>query len=122
MVVTPWGNRERNIFDILPEVQQGLGQIPGIQMFAVTPPALPGGGQFPVEFILAATEEPDKILEFAQALRLKAIRSGMFAFPPIIDVKIDQPEAEIVIDRDKAADLGLNLEQVGRDLGLPGGR
>jgi multidrug efflux pump len=116
MVVTPWGNRERNIFDILPEVQQGLGQIPGIQMFAVTPPALPGGGQFPVEFILAATEEPDKILEFAQALRLKAIRSGMFAFPPIIDVKIDQPEAEIVIDRDKAADLGLNLEQVGRDL------
>jgi multidrug efflux pump len=116
MVVAPWGDRERHIFEILPEVQQGLGQIPGIQMFAVTPPALPGGGQFPVEFVLAATEEPDKILEFAQALQLKAIQSGMFAFPPIIDVKIDQPEAEIVIDRDKAADLGLNLEQVGRNL------
>jgi multidrug efflux pump len=116
MVTAPWQERERTIFEILPEVQQGLQQIPGIQMFAVTPPALPGGGQFPVEFILAATEEPDKILAFARQLQLKAMQSGMFAFPPIIDVKIDQPEAQIVIDRDKVADLGLNLEQVGADL------
>ena len=40
----------------------------------------------------------------------------MFAFPPLIDVKIDQPQAELVIDRDKVADLGLNLQQVGGDL------
>jgi hypothetical protein len=43
----------------------------------------------------------------------------MFAFPPIIDVKIDQPQAEIVIDRDKVADLGLNLQQVGRTIWPP---
>jgi multidrug efflux pump len=116
MVVAPWEERERTIFEILPEVQQGLSQIPGIQMFAVTPPALPGGGQFPVEFILASTDEPDKILAFARQLQGKAIQSGLFAFPPIIDVKFDQPEAQIVIDRDLAADIGLNLEQVGRDL------
>ncbi len=116
MVVSPWEERERTIFEIMPEVQQGLSQIPGIQMFAITPPALPGGGQFPVEFILASTDEPDKILTFAQQLQGKAIQSGMFAFPPLIDVKFDQPEAQIVIDRDLAADIGLNLEQVGRDL------
>jgi multidrug efflux pump len=116
MVVAPREQRERTIFEIMPEVQQGLSQIPGIQMFAVTPPALPGGGQFPVEFILASTDEPDKILAFAQQLQGKATQSGMFAFPPIIDVKFDQPEARIVIDRDLAADIGLNLEQVGRDL------
>jgi multidrug efflux pump len=116
MVTVPWQERERTIFEMLPQVQQGLQQIPGIQMFAVTPPALPGGGQFPVEFILAATEEPDKILAFARQLQHKAMQSGMFAFPPIIDVKLDQPEAQIVLDRDKVADLGLNLEQVGSDL------
>ena len=116
MVVKSWEERERTIFEILPEVQAGLQQIPGIQMFAVTPPALPGGGQFPVEFILASTEEPDKILDFARQLQLKAMQSGMFAFPPIIDVKIDQPEAEIRIDRDKVADMGLNLQQIGTDL------
>jgi multidrug efflux pump len=86
-------------------------------MFAVAPPALPGGGQFPVEFILASTAETGQILELAQQLQLKAMQSGMFAFPPIVDVKIDQPQAEFVIDRDKVAALGLSLEQVGADLG-----
>jgi multidrug efflux pump len=41
----------------------------------------------------------------------------MFAFPPLIDTKIDQPESEIVIDRDKVAELGLNLSTVGQDVG-----
>jgi len=117
MVVKPWDERKRTIFEILPEVQQKLRGIPAIQIFPVLRPALPGGGQFPVEFILAATAEEDQILEFARQIRLKAIQSGLFAFPPIIDVKIDQPQAQIDIDRDKAADLGLNLQQVGADIG-----
>jgi len=83
----------------------------------VLPPALPGGGQFPVEFILASTAEEDQILEFAKQIQLKAMQSGLFAFPPLIDVKIDQPQSEILIDRNKVADLGLNLEQVGADIG-----
>jgi multidrug efflux pump len=116
MVVAPWEARERSIFEILPQVQGGLMQIPGIQMFAVTPPALPGGGQFPVEFVIASTDEPDKILGFAQQLQFKAMQSGLFAFPPLIDVKIDQPEARIRINRDKVASLGLDLQQVGADL------
>ncbi|BCR04711.1 acriflavine resistance protein B [Desulfuromonas versatilis] len=117
MVTKPWEQRERTVFEIMPEVQQKLMAIPGIRMFPVTPPALPGGGQFPVEFVIASTAEPEQILQFAQQIQLKAMQSGMFAFPPIIDVKIDQPQSEIVIDRDKVADLGLNLEQVGADMG-----
>jgi multidrug efflux pump len=117
MVVKPWEERERSVFQMLPEVQQKLGSIPGIRMFPVTPPALPGGGQFPVEFVLASTAEQDQILQFAEQIQLKAMQSGMFAFPPLIDVKIDQPQTEFVIDRDKVADLGLDLQQVGADLG-----
>ena len=116
MVVKPWQERKRNIFQIMPEVQQKLHGITGIRMFPVTPPALPGGGQFPVEFILASTAESEQILSFANQIQLAAIKSGMFAFPPMIDVKIDQPQSELVIDRDKVADLGLNLQQVGGDL------
>lgn len=116
MVVKPWGERDRTIFEILPEIQGKLGAIPGIQAFPVTPPALPGGGNFPVEIVLASTAEPEQILEFAKELQLKAIQSGLFAFPPPIDVKIDQPQAEIVIDRDKVGDLGIDLRQVGSDV------
>jgi multidrug efflux pump len=117
MVTRSWENRERTVFEILPEVQQKLQAIPGIQMFPVTPPALPGGGQFPVEFVIASTAEPAQILELAQQIQFKAMGSALFAFPPIIDVKIDQPQTEFVIDRDKVADLGLSLEQVGLDIG-----
>src|SRR5207245_11365441 len=53
---------------------------------------------------------------FAQQLQMKAAQSGMCAFPPLIDTKIDQPQAEIRIDRDKAAELGRNLQSVGQDL------
>jgi multidrug efflux pump len=117
MVLKPWDKRERTVFQIMPEVQQKLHAIPGIRMFPVTPPALPGGGQFPVEFVIASTAEADQILQFAQQLQLKAMQSKMFAFPPLIDVKIDQSQSEIVVDRDKVADLGLNLQQVGTDIG-----
>jgi multidrug efflux pump len=49
-------------------------------------------------------------------LQQNAAASGMFAFPPIIDTKIDQPEVELVMDRDKVAALGLNMATVGADL------
>jgi multidrug efflux pump len=112
----PWSERKRNAFQILPQVQQRVSALPGIQTFPILPPALPGGGQFPVEFIIASTAEPSEILSFAQQLQRKAAQSGLFAFPPLIDVKYDQPQSEIVLDRDKVAELGLNLQSVGQDL------
>ena len=117
MVLKPWGERTTPTADLVGPLTMKLMAIPGIRMFPVMPPALPGGGQFPVEFVLESTAEPERILEFAQTLQGKATQSGMFAFPPLIDTKIDQPQAEIVLDRDKVAALGLNMEQVGKDLG-----
>jgi multidrug efflux pump len=113
----PWDERKRTAFKIVPEVQQKISAIPGVQSFAIVPPALPGGGNFPVEFVIASTAEPSEMLQFAQQLQGAAMKSGMFAFPPIIDTKIDQPQSEIAIDRDKVAELGLNLQGVGQDLG-----
>ncbi len=113
----PWDQRERSAAELVGEAQQKLAAIPGVQTFAIVPPALPGGGNFPVEVVLASTAETSEILGFARQLQEKATASGMFAFPPLIDVKLDQPESEIVLDRDKVAELGLDLQTVGRDLG-----
>ena len=116
LITKPWSERKRTTMQILPEVQQKLRAIPGIRVLAITPPPLPGGGEFPVEFIIASTAELEQVLTLAKQIQLQATQSGMFAFPPLIDVKIDQPQSEIVINRDKVADLGLNLQQVGADL------
>ncbi|HET8723316.1 MAG TPA: efflux RND transporter permease subunit [Anaeromyxobacteraceae bacterium] len=112
----PWNERKRTAAQILPEVQQRVSGVPGIQTFPILPPALPGGGNFPVEVVIASTADTAEILDFAKQLQERAAKSGMFAFPPLIDVKVDQPESEIVIDREKVAQLGLNLQTVGQDL------
>ena len=116
MVLKPWGVRKTPTAAILPQVQEKLAAIPGIEMFPVMPSALPGGDNFPVSFVIASTADPERILEFAEQIKLKAIKSGMFFFPPPIDTKIDQPQVEIVFDHDKVAALGLDMEKVGADL------
>ena len=116
LALKPWDERKRDVFHILPEVQGKVAAIPGVQTFPILPPALPGGGNFPVEFVIASTAEANEVLGFARQIQEKATKSGMFAFPPLIDVKIDQPETEIELDRDKVAELGLNLQTVGQDL------
>ena len=115
-VLKPWSERKRTAFQIMPEISGKLTAISGITMFPVMPPPLPGGGSFPVEVVIASTAEPADILAIARKLQEKAAASGKFAFPPMIDTKIDQPQTEIVIDRDKAAALGLSQQDVGADL------
>ncbi|MFP2925521.1 efflux RND transporter permease subunit [Pyxidicoccus sp. 3LG] len=112
----PWEQRQRSAAEVLVDTQMRVGVIPGIQTFPILPPALPGGGNFPVEFVIASTADASELLGFAQQLQEKAAQSGMFAFPPLIDVKIDQPQSELEIDREKVAQLGLNLGTVGQDL------
>jgi multidrug efflux pump len=122
MILSPWSQRERTAQEIKPLAQQQLSKISGINIFPATPPALPGGSDFPVEFIVASTDEPEQILEYVREIHARAMESGRFAFPPIIDTKIDQPQSEFKIDRDKASTLGLDLREVGADLGsLVGG-
>jgi multidrug efflux pump len=117
MVLKPWNDRERAIGEILPELQAKLSTVPGLQVYAGRPPALPGGSNYPVEFVITSTDEPEQMLEYAQRLQQKAAESGVFYFPPEIDLKYDQPQSEIAIDYDKVASLGLSNAQVGADLG-----
>jgi multidrug efflux pump len=121
-VLKPWGERKRTVAQLQPIIQAEVTTIPGIRTLMAAPPALPGGGTFPVEFVIASTAEPETILEFAEIIQQIAATNGMFAFPPIIDTKVDQPETEIVLDRDKVSSLGLDMATVGADLStLAGG-
>ena len=115
MVAKPWSERKRTTTQIMGDLQKGAAAIPGIGAFVTTPSPLPGGTNFPVEFVLASTGDPRELLTFAKQIQKTAMASGMFTFS-LLDLKYDQPQAEIVFDRDKVASLGLNLSQVGADL------
>ena len=84
-------------------------------MIPLSPPPLPGSEGFPVEFIVGSTGEPAQIAELAGQLVRKAYASGLFMYADT-DVKFDQPQTEVVFDRDKVRSLGVDMSQAGADL------
>jgi multidrug efflux pump len=68
-----------------------------------------------VDFVIASTAEPREVSEIANQLVQKAFASGLFMFADS-DVKFDQPQTEVVFDRDKLRSQGVDLAQAGRDL------
>jgi len=115
MVTKPWSERTKNTQQLMMEVSGPLSQIPGIRVITVTPPPLPGGGDFPVDIVIASAAEPQQLGEFAGKLVQKAFASGVFMFADA-DLKFDQPQAEVVFDRDKVRSQGVDLSRAGLDL------
>ncbi|HXT49948.1 MAG TPA: efflux RND transporter permease subunit, partial [Thermoanaerobaculia bacterium] len=115
MVTKPYGDRQRTSQQLQMEAGAKLSQVPGVRIIPLTPPPLPGGGDFPVDLVIASTAEPQRLIEFANQLVGKAFQSGLFMFADA-DLKFDQPQAELVFDRDKVRSLGVDMSQVGRDL------
>jgi multidrug efflux pump len=115
MVVKPWNERTRSTQQLTVEASQKLSKIPGVRIIPITPPALPGGGNFPVEFIVSSTAEPERVADFAGQLVRKAMDAHLFMFADI-DVKFDQPQTEVVFDRDMVRSLGVDLSKTGGDL------
>jgi len=115
MVTKPWSQRKKTAQQLLIEATGPLSQIPGIRVIPLTPPPLPGGGSFAVDFVIQSAAEPQQLSELAGQLAQKAMSSGMFIFADI-DVKFDQPQTEVVFDRDKLRSQGIDLSQAGQDL------
>ena len=117
MVTKPWSERTKTAQQLLMESYGPLSKIPGIRAIPLTPPPLPGGGDFPVDLVIGSAAEPQQLNEIAQQLVQKAFTSGMFIYADA-DVKFDQPQAEVVFDRDKLRSQGVDLSQAGRDLSV----
>ena len=115
MVTKPWSERTKTAQQLLMETMGPLSKIPGIRVIPLTPPALPGGGDFPVDMVIASAAEPEQLRDLAAQLVQKAFASGMFIFADA-DLKFDQPQTEVVFDRDKLRSQGVDLSEAGRDL------
>jgi len=115
MVTKPWDQRKKTTEQLQVESSVPLSKLAGVRVIPMIPPALPGGGDFPVDFVIASTAEPEQLNEFANQLVQKAFASGLFMFADS-DLKFDQPQAEVVFNRDKVRSEGVDLSEAGRDL------
>ncbi len=116
MVLKPWSQRKKTAEELKMEAAAALSKLPGVRMIPLSPPPLPGGGEgFPVEFVIGSTGESAQIAELAGKLVQKSFQSGLFMYADT-DVKFDQPQAEVVFNRDKVRSQGVDMSQAGADL------
>jgi multidrug efflux pump len=116
MVTKDWRERERSTEQMYGEVFGAVSQVPGLRVFPRLDPPLPTPGQYDVELVLQSDAPLEQLLELAYTVVGAGWQSGKFLYVDT-DLKIDQPEARVILDRDRLADLGLDLATVGRELG-----
>jgi multidrug efflux pump len=112
ITLKPWDQRRRDATVIQRELQDKLNAVAGQKIVAFQPPALPGASGLPIQFVLKSTQPLATLYPQAQNFLAKAAANGMFLFIDS-DLKIDQAQKVIEIDREKAAALGLTMSQVG---------
>ncbi|KRE09888.1 multidrug transporter AcrB [Bosea sp. Root381] len=120
----PWEQRTRKQQDLVAEINKDLSQIPGIRLFATNPPSLGQGGanSKPVEFVLRSSESYVQIKDYVDAVIAEASNS-----PAMTNLEsnliLDKPQIKVSIDRQRAADLGVGVDVIGRTMEtLLGGR
>ena len=115
MVLKPWDERSKTSNQLQPVVQQELSRIAGVQAVSFQPPSLPGSRGLPIQFVIGTTEPFERLNDVVQEFLQQAQKSGMFMFINT-DLRIDLPQSTVVIDRNKAALLGLSMQDIGNSL------
>ncbi|WP_223247654.1 efflux RND transporter permease subunit [Sulfuriferula multivorans] len=115
MVLKPWDERTRTSTQIQPLVQKDLAQIAGTQNAIFQPPPLPGARGLPIQFVITTTEPFSQLFDVSQQFLQAAQKTGEFIFLQS-DLRIDLPQTTVVIDRNMAAQLGLNMQEIGSAL------
>jgi multidrug efflux pump len=111
-----WGDRTRSAHQIQLDLQDKWNKIAGGRIAAFQFPPLPGTSGLPVQFVITTTEPFENLNTIAQQVMDKARASGKFYFVDQ-DLKLDAPQATVVVDRDKIAALGMTQQDVGQALG-----
>ncbi len=114
-VLKPWSERKLKANELQPIIQEEMNSIAGVRVAAFQPPPLPGSSGLPIQFVIESSGSFAELNAVAQQFIQEAQSSGRFIFLDK-DLKFDQPQAELIIDRDKAALLGLSMQDVGSSL------
>src|SRR5487761_113672 len=116
MVLKPWDQRAKTAARLQPVLQGELGHIAGVRVVAFQPSPLPGAFGLPIQCVIQTTEPFERLNDIADAFLQQAQKSGMFIFVDK-DLRYDLPQSKIVINRELAAQLGLQMSDIGNALG-----
>ncbi|HKJ94665.1 MAG TPA: efflux RND transporter permease subunit [Gammaproteobacteria bacterium] len=109
-------HRDVSQFDAMPKLQAQLSDVAGFQIAAFPRPSLPGaGGGLPVQFVLTTGASYQELDQVASEILGKAMNSGNFVFLKK-SIEFDRPVTRIMVDRDRAGDLGISMQDLGHSV------
>ena len=116
LILKPWHQRNKSQAKVLKEIQPLLSTIAGLKAVAFPLPSLPGNGNgLPVQFVITSTEQATDIYQVAKQLQESAMKSGLFIYMDT-DLKFEKPSLEVEVDKDKAASMGISMQNIGTSL------
>ncbi|OYV32624.1 MAG: multidrug efflux protein, partial [Acidocella sp. 20-61-6] len=116
VVMKPWDQRTTSSTQFQNALQaEANAKIAGQQVVAFQPPSLPGSNGLPIGFVLKTTSDFSQLYPVSQKFLAAALKTGKFMFLQS-DLKLDQPQATVTIDRAKVSELGLTMSSVGAAL------
>ena len=115
MLLTPWNKRKRTEMQLMPLLQQKLNSVVGVKMVAFPLPSLPGAQGLPVQFVITSTASYSEMYGVSNKIMEGAMKSGLFAYVDS-DLKYDEPQIDVNINKNKANSMGINMQQVGDTL------
>jgi multidrug efflux pump len=108
--------RERSQMEIQPQLQAKLAQVTGFQIAVFPRPSLPGsGGGLPIQFVITTDADYRQLDQVADQLIARAMGSGRFGFLQK-SIRYTRPKTVMVVDRNRAGDLGISMREIGRNL------
>jgi multidrug efflux pump len=118
-----WTERQRSTQQLARELQPKFAMLPGVTAFPVTPPSLGQGfRERPINFVLVSSDSYANMSQVAQQMVAEMAKNPGIVQPDV-DLRLNKPELFIQVDRERAADAGIDVDQVARTIEtLLGGR
>ena len=117
MQFVDFDDRDMSVHEMVPIAFRNLSQVEGVRAFPILGSALPTAGRMDVEMVVMSPHSPQEMLPYAGGLVQAAQRTGNFMFADT-DLQIDLPQARFELDRERIADLGMDVAEVSQQLGV----
>ena len=110
----PWEERKKTTLEIAREMTPAVAGLPGVTAFPITPPSL--GQPFrdrPVNFVILTSDSYQNLAQVVRSFQEEIAKN-----PGIVsvdtDLRLNKPEISMEVDRERAADMGVPVEQIAR--------
>lgn len=118
LILKPWNQRKRSSHQIVGELQGAVSDITGMSIFTFQPPALPGSmGGLPIQFVINSMASYEVVYQVMEDLKNAARQSGLFMVVDS-DLSFDNPQVKLNINRPKASQIGVTMQEIGQTLAL----